>query len=79
MWPALMLAISRTERVIGRTAILTVSIRTRKGFRRAGAPIGSKPATTEEGLKKTPETSKDNHRGKPKERETARCLVGLKT
>lgn len=79
MWPALMFAISRTDKVIGRTAILTVSIRTRKGFKGAGAPIGSRPATTEDGLKKIPDTRSDNHKGKPRERETARCLVGLKT
>lgn len=31
-WPAVMLAASRNERVMGRTIILVVSIRTRKGF-----------------------------------------------
>ena len=77
--PALMLAVRRTESVIGRTIILTVSIRTKNGFKGAGAPIGNKPATTELGLKNTPETIKDNHKGRPKERETAKCLVELKT
>jgi len=52
---------------------------TRKGFRGAGAPIGSNPATTDEGLKKTPETRSDIQSGRPKDKETARCLVGLKT
>ena len=72
MWPALILAINRTESVIGRTIILTVSMRTRKGFKAAGAPIGRRPATTEEGLKNTPETKRDSQRGNPRERETAR-------
>ena len=79
MCPALMLAMSRTERVIGRTKILTVSISTKKGLRGAGAPIGSNPAITEGGLKKTPDTRRESQRGKPKESDTAKCLVGLKT
>lgn len=65
--------------MIGRTIILTVSIITRKGLRGAGAPIGRSPAITELGLKKIADTIKDSQRGKPREREIARCLVGLKT
>ena len=72
MCPALILAISRTESVIGRTLILTVSISTRKGFKGAGAPIGRRPATTDLGLKKTAETSKASQRGSPRESETAK-------
>ena len=79
MCPALMFAIKRTERVIGRAIILTVSITTRNGLRAAGAPIGKRAATTDPGRKTTPETIKDNHIGKPKEKETAKCLVPLKT
>jgi len=67
-----MLAVSRTERVIGRTKILTVSIITKKGFNGAGAPIGSRPATTEVGLDRTPERIKQNQRGRPSDREIAR-------
>ena len=67
-----MLAINRTDKVIGRTRILTVSIRTKKGFKGAGAPIGSKPAITEVGLKKIPETRSESHKGKPKDSETAK-------
>lgn len=79
MCPALILAVSRTESVIGRTKILTVSMITRKGFKAAGAPIGSSLATTEVGLKKIPEIIKESHKGRPRDKEIARCLVGLKT
>jgi len=65
--------------VIGRTKILTVSIITKKGFSGAGAPIGSKPATTEVGLERTPDKIKQNQRGRPSDKEMARWLVDLKT
>jgi len=42
IWPALMLAASRNERVKGRTIILVVSISTRNGFNQSGAPSGRK-------------------------------------
>lgn len=74
-----MLAVNRTDKVIGRTIILTVSITTKKGFRGAGAPIGNNPATTDLGLKNKAETINESHKGNPKERETAKWLVGLKT
>lgn len=79
MCPALIFAMSRTERVTGRAMILTVSIRTKKGFKAAGAPIGSNAATTDPGAETTPEIIKDNHKGNPREKEIARCLVVLKT
>ena len=67
-----MFAISRTERVTGRAIILTVSIRTRKGFNAAGAPIGRSAATTELGADSTPEIIRESQRGNPKEKEIAR-------
>lgn len=42
MWPALMFAASRNDKVSGRTVILVVSIRTRNGFNQSGAPSGRK-------------------------------------
>jgi hypothetical protein len=74
-----MFAVSRTDRVIGRTRILTVSIIAKNGFKGAGAPIGSNPATTDLGLKKIADKIKDIHRGRPNERETAKWLVLLNT
>lgn len=50
MCPALMLATSRIESVIGRTQSLTVSTKTRNGLRAAGAPPGRRLAAAEEGL-----------------------------
>ena len=44
MWPAVMFAAKRKDRVIGRTKILVVSIITRKGFSHSGAPSGKKCA-----------------------------------
>ena len=59
--------------------ILTVSIITKKGFKGAGAPMGSRPAITELGLKNTAEMISDNQRGSPRDNDTAKCLVGLNT
>jgi len=42
MWPALIFAANRNDRVNGRTIILVVSIRTRNGFNQSGAPSGRK-------------------------------------
>jgi len=50
MWPVIMLAVRRTAKVIGRTVILTVSIKTRKGAKGAGDPLGTKCAKKERGL-----------------------------
>ena len=44
-WPAVILAASRNERVIGRTAVLRISMSTRKGLSQSGAPPGRKWAT----------------------------------
>jgi len=44
MCPALMFAANRNDNVIGRTIILVVSIRTRKGFNQSGALSGRKCA-----------------------------------
>ena len=74
-----MLAVNRTDSVIGRTKILTVSITTKNGLRGAGAPIGKSPATTEDGAKNTAEIIKESHNGSPIDNDTAKCLVGLKT
>lgn len=42
MWPVLKFAASRTASVIGRTILLTNSIKHKKGFKGAGDPIGWK-------------------------------------
>ena len=41
--------------------------------------MGSNLAITEVGLKKIPEIIKESHKGRPKDKEMAKCLVGLKT
>lgn len=40
--PAIILAASRTERVIGRIMLLMISMITMKGIRAAGVPMGTK-------------------------------------
>lgn len=45
-WPLIMLAVKRTDRVIGRIIFLTVSIITIKKLNAIGEPIGTKWAIT---------------------------------
>lgn len=66
MWPALMFAASRKDRVTGRNKILIVSMRTKKGFNHAGAPPGSRDAATEEGENEAPDKISEVQRGRPK-------------
>ncbi len=47
MWPALILAASRIERVMGRTKILRDSMIGRKGIRNVGVPMGNINANLE--------------------------------
>lgn len=66
MCPALMLAARRKERVIGRTSVLTVSIRIRKGLSQAGAPPGRREARVVGRLNLRLEIIRDSHMGRPK-------------
>lgn len=72
-----MLAANRNERVIGRTEILVVSIRTRNGFSQSGAPSGRKWAT--EALNDFVNLDKSilSHTGRPIVNVKIRCLVVL--
>lgn len=74
-----MLAASRNDRVIGRSIILTVSIRTRNGFNQAGAPEGSRDAAKYEGEVAMEDIIKASHIGNPRLKVNNRCLVELKT
>jgi len=65
--PALILAASRKDNVSGRTKILVVSIRIRKGFNQSGAPSGSKCATDALGDFENVDKIKDSHIGNPNE------------
>jgi hypothetical protein len=73
-----MLAASRKDKVIGRTEILVVSIKTRNGFNQKGAPPGRIPAAKLEGEFTTEERIKANQRGRAKVRVKNRCLDVLK-
>jgi hypothetical protein len=78
MCPALMLAAKRNDRVRGRTRILVVSIRTRKGFSQSGAPSGRKWAVDFLGLLENLEIISLNQIGRPRARVKIRCLDVLK-
>lgn len=79
MCPALMLAASRNDRVIGRTTVLTVSIKMRKGFSQAGAPAGRSAARVVIGLKQALDKIRASHRGRPNERVKIRWDEALNT
>jgi len=74
MWPAVIFAASRNERVIGRTRILVVSIITRKGLSHSGAPSGRKWAIDFLGWSENDEIIILNHIGSPIDRVRIRCL-----
>ena len=70
--PALMLAASRKDKVIGRTIVLRVSTRTRKGFSQSGAPAGNRPAAKDVGAWRILDIIRPSHRGRPKDRVNTR-------
>ena len=78
MWPALILAASRTLSVMGRTIVLIVSMIIRGGASQAGAPLGRKLADAFFGLWTNPERIKANHRGRASVTENKRCEDALK-
>lgn len=75
--PALMLAASRKDRVIGRTAMLVVSIRARKGFNQAGAPPGKRDAINDVGVFEMALRISLSHIGRARIRVRKRCLEAL--
>lgn len=79
MWPAVILAARRNERVKGRTLILIVSIITKNGFNQWGAPPGRSAAAHEVVLKIIADIIKLNHKGAPNLSVNRRCLENLNT
>ena len=67
MWPALMLAARRKERVIGRTRILTDSMITKAGASQEGAPEGRNLAVNSLGELIKEDMIKANQSGIPKD------------
>lgn len=72
--PAVILAASRNDRVIGRTDTLIVSISTRKGLSHSGAPSGRKWAIDFFGLKAKDEIISLSHIGRPIDSVKIKCL-----
>lgn len=77
MWPALILAARRNERVMGRTEILEDSIRTRKGFSQDGAPPGKSMAMNFIGEDKSDEIINLSQSVRPNENVKIRWLEVL--
>jgi hypothetical protein len=72
--PAVILAASRNDRVIGRTDTLIVSISTKNGFSHSGAPSGRKCAVDFLGLNANVDTIILNHIGSPIVSVKIKCL-----
>ena len=79
IWPALILAARRKERVTGRTETLVDSIDTKSGFSHNGAPPGRRPARNFIGSLIKEERIKLSHNTRPNVRVKIRCLDSLKT
>lgn len=78
MWPALIFAARRKDRVIGRTEALEDSIRTRKGLSQDGAPPGRSIAINFIGEDRREDMIKLNQSVRPNENVMTRCLEVLK-
>lgn len=70
-----MLAANRTDRVIGRITLLTISIRTIKGIKGAGVPIGTRWARKSVILLTILNMMKLTQKGRAKDKVIARWLV----
>lgn len=78
MWPAVMFAASRNDRVIGWTNTLIVSVSTRNGFSHVGAPSGRKCAIVFLGCFVNLDRIISIHIGRPIDKVIIRCLVFLR-
>lgn len=78
MWPALILAARRNERVIDRTDTLVDSTRTKNGFSHEGAPPGRSIAMNFMGKERIEDKMRLSHRVHPNEKVNRRWLVILK-
>lgn len=76
--PAIMLAASRTERVMGRMILLVISIMIIKGIRGVGVPNGTRWARKLVILFQRENRMKPSQKGRAKDKEMVRCLVEVK-
>lgn len=77
-WPAIMFAVNRIVKVIGRIIFLIDSIKIIKGIRILGVPWGTKWINICLVLLIHPNNIILNHKGKVKEKFTDKCLVLVK-
>ena len=66
MWPALILAARRNERVRGRDEVLVVSTNDRNGLSHCGVPWGTKLASVAEVSKLRDDKIYVSHKGRPR-------------
>jgi hypothetical protein len=78
MWPALIFAANRKDRVTGRTMILDDSINTKNGLSQSGAPSGRRWAIVALIDLMVLDIINSIHIGKPILKVNKRCLVTLK-
>lgn len=78
-WPLIILAVNRTDKVIGRITFLTVSIITMKNLKIIGDPIGTKWAITMLNLLTNENKMNDNQKGKAKNIVNTKWLDDVKT
>jgi hypothetical protein len=76
--PAIILAASRTDKVIGRIILLIISINTIKGINGAGVPIGTRCARKSVMLLIILNIMKLTQKGRAKDKVMARWLVDVK-
>lgn len=72
--PAIIFAVSRTANLPGRIKLLIVSIKTMKGIKIAGVPVGTMWDNIFFVLLIQPYDINDNHKGNAKVRVKVRCL-----
>lgn len=77
-WPAIIFAVSRINRVIGRIIILTVSMITIKGTKNIGVFMGTRWVIKLLLLSRNIFIEKDNHKGVDKKMVRIMWLVGAK-
>jgi len=78
IWPALMFAARRNDKVIGRTRTLDVSIKIKNGLSQSGAPSGRKCAVLFLGCLVIEDEMNLSHIGRPSDKVKIRCLDRLK-
>ena len=79
MWPALILAVNRKAKIIGRAETLVISTISKNQFNQPGAPLGRRLAIKEDVFHLIADKIKDNHKGRARDKVNKICELILKT